>query len=623
MTVQPPALDGPRSRAHAGDRDPATLGNGRRRTPSYCEHVSAKPKDAFSCRPPLRPHARHRTRTLRRALPLAITAALAVSAPALAAPSWTQPFDIAGSDTNIYGDMVVAPDGTTVALWGRMQPGDTSHLEASVKPPGGVFGPPVELAKGNSIGVPRLAVDATGTVSAVWTQGMGDAPVVRAARRPAGGLFSAPQTISDAGAMSDQVEVAAAGSTALITWRQADRIRAAVATGSGAFEMQNPVSVPGQKGDYPQPAVAPSGAAVVAWRRYDTGGFTLRAAARKPGEPFAPLADVLNTTLKTSVPHGIHIVMSPGGRATMAWQFGAKQPSGLSKWRLQWATRGTSGDFGPVGDLYGPTDRADADFGLAVSAEDTAAIAIPSADGVRTGTRPSGSGFSALQKIPGSGSSRDADIAFTTGDKAIAMWHQYAVGAPSRVMVAERPQDAPFGSAHQLNGNVKVIEHSHRSGLGTDDEGSGMAWFVRDANPTNPDAFPQWRMQAVPYDAVAPAFVRVSVPATARVGQTIAIGRPGARPLDGRDRDVGLRRRRHREGREPRLRLRKGRHLHGQDHGHRRRRQHPDDHPDRAGRRRARAAHLTCPRPALPRFGGSEPGRARQRCQRSPINGSG
>ena len=467
-----------------------------------------------------------RSRAVRRALLLASTAALAVSTPALAAPTWTQPFDIAGSDTNIYADMVVAPDGTTVALWGRMQQFETSHVEASVKPPGGVFGPPVELAKGNSLSPPRLAVDATGTVTAVWTQGTGDAPVVRASRRPAGGLFSAPQTISDPGATSDQLEVAAAGSTAVITWRQADRIRAAVATGNGAFEMQNPLSLPGQKGDYPQPAVAPSGAAVVAWRRYDSGGFTLRAAARKPGEPFAPLADVLKTTLKTSVPFGIHLVMSPGGRATMAWQFAEKQPSGLSKYRLQWATRGTSGDFGPVGDLYGPTDRADADFGLAVSADDTAAIAIPSADGVRTAMRPSGSGFSALQKIPGSGSSRDADIAFTTGDKAIAMWHQYAVGAPSRVMTAERPQDAPFGSAHQLNGNVKVVEHSHRSGLGTDDEGSGMAWFVRDVNPTNPDAWPVWRMQAVAYDAVAPAFVRVSVPATARVGQTIAMGAP-------------------------------------------------------------------------------------------------
>ena len=100
-----------------------------------------------------------------------------------------------------------------------------------------------------------------------------------ATRRPAGGLFSVPADDLRPWRDLRPVEVAAAGSTALVTWRQADRIRAAVAAGSGAFEMQNPVSVPGQKGDYRQPAVAPSGAAVVAWRRYPDRAGRRRARA--------------------------------------------------------------------------------------------------------------------------------------------------------------------------------------------------------------------------------------------------------------------------------------------------------------------------------------------------------
>ena len=72
-------------------------------------------------------------------------------------------------------------------------------------------------------------------------------------------------------------------------------------------------------------------------------------------------------------------------------------------------------------------------------------------------------------------------------------------------MAAERAEDAPFDVAHQLNGPVKVAEHSHRSGLGTDNEGNGMAWFARDARPTA-DAFPVWPMQTAPYDVVAPTF---------------------------------------------------------------------------------------------------------------------
>ena len=95
------------------------------------------------------------------ALPVAVAAALAFSAPLFAA-GWTQPYDVGGSDTNIFADMVVAPDGTTVALWGRVQQFDTSYMEASVKLPGGIFGPPVQLAKGSSLSNPRLAIDGNG-----------------------------------------------------------------------------------------------------------------------------------------------------------------------------------------------------------------------------------------------------------------------------------------------------------------------------------------------------------------------------------------------------------------------------------------------------------------------------
>ena len=56
-----------------------------------------------------------RSRPLLLALPVAVTATLAFSASSFAA-GWPQPHDVAGSDTNIFADMVVAPDGTTVAL---------------------------------------------------------------------------------------------------------------------------------------------------------------------------------------------------------------------------------------------------------------------------------------------------------------------------------------------------------------------------------------------------------------------------------------------------------------------------------------------------------------------------
>ena len=308
----------------------------------------------------------------------------------------------------------------------------------------------------------------------------------------------------------------------------------------------------------------------------------------------------------------------------MAWQFGEKQPSGLSKWRLQWATRGTSGDFGPVGDLYGPTDRADADFGLAVSAEDTAAIAIPSADGVRTAMRPSGSGFSALQKIPGSGSSRDADIAFTTGDKAIAMWHQYAVGAPSQ----GDGRRAPAGRALRLRAPAQRRRQGDRAqpSQRPRDRRRGQRHGVVRAR-REPDEPGRLRRcggcRRCPTTPWRPRSSASACPATARVGQTIAMGAPA------RDRwtgatvtwdfgDGGTE-----EGENLVYAYAKAGtytvRITATDGAGNTRTTTRTVQVDR----RARAAHLTCHRPALPRFGGSEPGRAHQQCRRSPINGSG
>jgi hypothetical protein len=104
----------------------------------------------------------------------------------------------------------------------------------------------------------------------------------------------------------------------------------------------------------------------------------------------------------------------------------------------------------------------------------------------------------------------------------LAIWYQSA--AQSAIMAADGTSDAGFGPARQISPpGVDVVIHSHRSGFGVDDEGSAMAWWVRAIPiPGDPDALPIWRMQAAPYDVVAPT-VKVSVPATARVGQDVTM----------------------------------------------------------------------------------------------------
>jgi hypothetical protein len=211
----------------------------------------------------------------------------------------------------------------------------------------------------------------------------------------------------------------------------------------------------------------------------------------------------------------------------MAWQQSSKATSNsASKYTIQSATRGTSGDFGPVGNVFGPSDDYGTDFGLAVSAEDTAAIAIPGSDALRIAVRPSGSGFGPLKVLPG-GYASDARVAFTTGDRAVATWLQ-TTATTGRAMATELSDDGSVTPAHPISAaGTKVLAGWGRAGLGIDDEGSGMAWWAIDPyTGTDPYHWASWPMQVATYDVVAPAFTRVTVPTAARIGQTITMGAP-------------------------------------------------------------------------------------------------
>ncbi len=114
--------------------------------------------------------------------------------------------------------VAIGPDETTAVAWvtvaTRYVP---SKLLVSVRPPGGTFGVPFELAPGTAVGNFDLGITAAGAVHAVWQ----DASGVEARMGSATGVWSAVTRLSDpaVGAAAPDLKVDDAGD-AVVAWLQ-------------------------------------------------------------------------------------------------------------------------------------------------------------------------------------------------------------------------------------------------------------------------------------------------------------------------------------------------------------------------------------------------------------------
>ena len=148
--------------------------------------------------------------------------------------SFGVPITLSAIGKNAGGTQVaVAPDGTTTAIWGYytasaccccLAPVGGAVVQASTRPPGGSFGPPVDLsAHGQAFRAPQVAVGADGTTTAIWGySNPGKKVVVQARTRPPGGTFGAAIDLAVAG-WYDQPQVAVgADGAATAVWNVTD-----------------------------------------------------------------------------------------------------------------------------------------------------------------------------------------------------------------------------------------------------------------------------------------------------------------------------------------------------------------------------------------------------------------
>ncbi|WP_052808630.1 hypothetical protein [Streptomyces cyaneogriseus] len=234
--------------------------------------------------------------------------------------TWSAPHTLAtGRHDTSEAVLAVTAGGQAMVTWlaGSGLDGSLAALAATWDPAAGGWSEPAALTayEGPSLGTPRLAAAADGTLTAVWTQGDGSlkSQVMAATRAPGATAWSTPRTIGS--------------------------------TSSGYLY---DLSV----------AVAPGGAATAAWDAYDffTGEHAVTTATRASAGGGWSGATVVPGTDATS--GEVRVAMDARNATTVLWQTGTDGNAGTGA--LKSATRTSpSGAWGAAQTVAASFDHSD------------------------------------------------------------------------------------------------------------------------------------------------------------------------------------------------------------------------------------------------------------------------
>lgn len=174
----------------------------------------------------------------------------------------------------------MGPAGDAVAVWQR-NTADGSSVRAAVRPAGGSFSTPVDVAPSGSS--PHAAVDRAGNAAIVWNSYGDPDSGAWAALRPAGGSFSTPVPLAAPGEYVDwpQVAMDQAGNT-IAVW-QGSSIVAAVRPAGGSFSAAVQLSAGQRYVGSPQVAMDAAGNGMVVWADAEDGSGRIVRAAEYDG----------------------------------------------------------------------------------------------------------------------------------------------------------------------------------------------------------------------------------------------------------------------------------------------------------------------------------------------------
>ncbi len=208
------------------------------------------------------------------------------------------PLSAPGRDA-VEPQVAVAPDGTSLVVWSRLDGSDSIVQGRQVLPGGDPAASAADLSAGGESAVgPQVGLDDDGTATVVWSRFDGVSSIIQARRVSAAGVPGPDvDDLSVAGRSAAEPRVAVnPDGIAIVVWDrldgsnrivQARRIGASGEPSPGVLDL----SAAGRDAAEPQVAIADDGAATVVWTRFDGSDFIVqRRGVGANGTPAASVA---------------------------------------------------------------------------------------------------------------------------------------------------------------------------------------------------------------------------------------------------------------------------------------------------------------------------------------------
>jgi PKD domain len=417
-------------------------------------------------------------------------------------------------------DVAANARGDTIASWTRNAGAGTQVVEASFRPAGGSFGPPQSIGStspcyrlGFAGPTPDVALDGQGGAVIVF-QGLSDrgTPVARAAIKPAGGAFGAPVDLaSDISAGEDGPRVAMnEAGTAVAVWSRRSGTstiaQAATRPPGGAFASAVNLSETGADAHDARVAMNDAGATAVAWVRGAGTDDRAQARSRPAGQAgFAPIR-----TLSSEGTKSPDVGVAASGAATVVW---ARFVDGDN--RIQARNLDPAGVLGTgIDDIAQVGDEREAPD-LAVDPTGSAVVVFRACAGgdcvVKASARPPGSSFGVATAIS---PETDSNVLpkVTVDPAGVATAAISPTLAPDQILLTRRPPGGSFGAVERIS---PAGGGGLAPSLAADGEGNVLVgWSFHSA---------LWQAQVSAFDAAPPALSGVTAPGSATVGQAVGV----------------------------------------------------------------------------------------------------
>jgi hypothetical protein len=356
-----------------------------------------------------------------------------VASPASAASGWSRPMNVSGV-MSIYEEspsVSVDSAGNATAVWRRYRSGKLIY-ESAVRQAGAPWSTPSRFFGGleDAYGL-QIAVDPLGNETAIWGRHSGRSWVVQSATRSVGGIWSAPVTLSAAGAGSALVAAGPEGNVTAVWllereegWRSV--VQSATRSAGGSWSAPVTLSPPRKAARSPQIALDPQGGATAVWEEEYSGA--IESSTRSSGGIWSAPVTLSANGVRGGWPQ---VAVDSQGNATAVWAGAVFSGGRLQSHRIQTATRPAGGSWSAPVSISKPGHRHVQDPQIAVSPQGEATAIWQRSNGsylvVQGATRPAGGGWSGPVDITTSHGrgGQHLQLVVDSWGNATAIWEGY------------------------------------------------------------------------------------------------------------------------------------------------------------------------------------------------------